>query len=195
MSAAVTDNDKAFRALRAEIAKLAKTVITVGVHGDERERDGGEIDNVQLAAVHEFGSPAQGIPARSFLRAAVDEHVGQLREVGGELAERVAMATLTAKQAGAQLGAFAVGLIQARMSNGLKPPLSPKTLVKRAQRTKRGRSALAAIKRLGAKVRGGKALTGKQAARLGKARALVTNATPLIDTGQLRQSIAYKVKQ
>lgn len=194
MSAAVTDNDKAFRALRAEIAKLAKTTITVGVHGDERERDG-EIDNVQLAAVHEFGSPAQGIPARSFLRAAVDEHVGQLRDVGGELAERVATATLTARQAGAQFGAFAVGLIQARMSNGIKPPLSPKTLVKRAQRTKRGRSALAAIDRLGAKLRRGKTLTGKQAARLGKARALVTNATPLIDTGQLRQSIAYKVKQ
>ncbi len=191
----VTDNDKLFKALRAEITKLGRTTITVGVHGDERERDGGELDNVQIAAVHEFGAPAQGIPARSFLRAAVDERLGGIGITAKDLAERVGTATMSAKEAGAQLGAFVAGVIQARMSNGLEPPLSQKTLVRRAQRTKRGRKALATIKRLSAKARAGKALTGKQGAQLASAQALITNAKPLIDTGQLRQSIAYKVKQ
>lgn len=186
----VTDNDKAFRELQREIAKLAKAVITVGVHGDERDREDGGIDNVQLAAVHEFGSPAQGIPARSFLRAAIDEHLSQLRSVGGELAAQVAGGTLKTASAAAQLGAFTVGLIQARMAQGLSPPLSPATLRRRAQRFKKGRAALATINRLGKSAK----LTAKGSARLAKARAIVGNAKPLIDTGQLRQSIAFKVK-
>lgn len=189
MSATASDDDKLWRALRAQLAALAKTTITVGVHGDERERDGGDLDNVQIATIHEFGAPAAGIPARSFLRAAVDGNLLQLRQVGGELAARVGAGELKAQQAAAQLGAFTVGLIDARMAQGIDPPLRAATLAKRARKFAKGRRALKTIARDLKR----KKLSVKGAQRVARAFAVLANAKPLIDTGQLRQSIAFKV--
>lgn len=51
--------------------------VQVGVQGSEAASDHGGITNVQLAVVHEFGSPAEKIPARSFLRSTMDEKEGR----------------------------------------------------------------------------------------------------------------------
>lgn len=48
----------------------------VGVQGDQAavEHEAGEdLTNVELASIHEFGSEARSIPARSFLRSTFDE--------------------------------------------------------------------------------------------------------------------------
>lgn len=74
MSDIVID-DKIWKDLIKKIGKdLASKGVRVGVlaeKGGNENREG--ITMVELAAIHEFGSPAAGIPERSFIRATFDD--------------------------------------------------------------------------------------------------------------------------
>jgi hypothetical protein len=104
----------------------------------------------EIAEIHEFGLGTA--PRRSFLAGWVDENQNEIREV----VNKGASALVSGKLAGPlqflnQLGAWAVGSIQKRMTENIPPPLAPET-----------------IRRKGSSV-------------------------ALIDTGQLRSSITYRV--
>lgn len=62
-----------------KILKQKPTMIQIGVLGNSgRTPKKGQknVDNATIAAVHEFGAPARGIPQRSFLRVPLIEHLG-----------------------------------------------------------------------------------------------------------------------
>ena len=42
--------------------------VHIGIFGNKAQRKKGEVTNPELGVIHEFGSPAHGIPPRSFLR-------------------------------------------------------------------------------------------------------------------------------
>ena len=85
----VTDTDKGWKRLRRVIFGASRPEVTVGVHGAEKGRTEGAINNVGLAAIHEFGSRLASIPERSFIRLTVDEKLKSwerlLTKLGGSL--------------------------------------------------------------------------------------------------------------
>jgi hypothetical protein len=123
--------------------------VKVGVFGDKAGAAHGEgLTVVEVATVHEFGDPEQGIPRRSFIRDYVDLHrrelEARLTRLGRQVIKGKSLKTLLD-----QYGLVVVGEIQTRIANKISPPNSPVT-----------------VKRKGSDV-------------------------PLIDTGQLRSSIAH----
>lgn len=83
------EKDFGLKGLKQALKKLAaaKPYVKVGVLGDgaKNRRPGEAIDNVTLALVQEFGSPANNIPARSFIRAPFmrkrDEYLAMLKKL------------------------------------------------------------------------------------------------------------------
>lgn len=202
----VSDDRRGMDQLRRRLASLHSQTVTVGVHGDEAKRkdgDGGGISNVRLAAVHEFGATidmvsargedGQGyvvrkrvkdsktsihlakahkivIPQRSFIRGTIDAHRADIGSAMSALTTQVVTGNVLPKSAAARLGALVVGLIKQRMARGIGPALAPSTL-RRKQR---------------------KSAVGRRMQKRGMAGP--ANVKPLIDTGQLRQSVTYEVK-
>lgn len=104
----------------------------------------------EIAEIHEFGLGS--CPRRSFLAGWVDEKQDEIKRVVDAGAQALVSGRLDSPlQFLNQVGAWAVGSIQRRMSENIPPPLAPAT-----------------IKRKGSSV-------------------------ALIDTGQLRSSISYRV--
>lgn len=124
-------------------------VVNVGVPEGKREEDGTPV--AMIAAVHEFGSPSQGIPERSFLRVAVQRNRQKYVRLNRINLVKMLRGQATVDQALGQLGEMAKGDVQTEIRSGDFAPLKPAT-----------------IKRKG-------------------------SSRPLIDTGQMVQSIAWEL--
>ena len=124
-------------------------VVNVGVPEGKREEDGTPV--AMIAAVHEFGSPSQGIPERPFLRVAVQRNRQKYVRLNRINLVKMLRGQATVEQALGQLGEMAKGDVQTEIRSGDFAPLKPAT-----------------IKRKG-------------------------SSRPLIDTGQMVQSIAWEL--
>lgn len=124
-------------------------VVNVGVPEGKREEDGTPV--AMIAAVHEFGSPSQGIPERPFLRVAVQRNRQKYGRLNRINLVKMLRGQATVEQALGQLGEMAKGDVQTEIRSGDFAPLKPAT-----------------IKRKG-------------------------SSRPLIDTGQMVQSIAWEL--
>lgn len=131
MTVVVRDRDRGARRLQESIEELAAGVtVKVGIHRAEGSTIVDEESGLTLAglaAIHEFGAPADGIPARAWLRSALD---GAQSEIERKLADIATMVVRTHKRPDAafkSLGDDVVRTkIRARMST-LKP-LDPQTV-------------------------------------------------------------------
>lgn len=127
MSVSVKIDDREWRRIARNVEQLLKDQrVRVGILGDGR--------NATIGAVHEFGSPARGIPERSFLRASLRKMraTGQL----AGMTERISRAILTGKLApvrGLQmLGAWASAQVKSHIvDTNIPPPLSPRTIARK----------------------------------------------------------------
>lgn len=141
MSSKVTDKDRGAKALMERIGGLAesKRTVRVGILTDapKKEREGatGKYSLLEVAALHEFGAPAANIPARSFIRATIDEHQADIAKLQRVLLTKVVAGELTEEQALQALGAKVAGWCKARIAAGIDPPLAPAT-VKRKKSSK-----------------------------------------------------------
>ena len=124
-------------------------VVNVGVPEGKREEDGTPV--AMIAAVHEFGSPSQGIPERPFLRVAVQRNRQKYVRLNRINLVKMLRGQATVEQALGQLGEMAKGDVQTEIRSGEFTPLKEAT-----------------IKRKG-------------------------SSRPLIDTGQMVQSIAWEL--
>lgn len=124
-------------------------VVNVGVPEGKREEDGTPV--AMIAAVHEFGSPSQGIPERPFLRVAVQRNRQKYVRLNRINLVKMLRGQAAVEQALGQLGEMAKGDVQTEIRSGDFAPLKPAT-----------------IKRKG-------------------------SSRPLIDTGQMVQSIAWEL--
>lgn len=82
------------RALLLESAAAKESHVKVGIiasKGGNASVEGGDISMIELAAIHEFGSPAAGIPQRSFIRStfARSENVNAMIELTAKLTTKV----------------------------------------------------------------------------------------------------------
>lgn len=124
-------------------------VVNVGVPEGKHEEDGTPV--AMVAAVHEFGSPSQGIPERPFLRVAIQRNRQRLIRLNRINLVKMLRGQIGVEQALGQLGEMGKGDVQTEIRTGDFTPLKDAT-----------------IKRKG-------------------------SSKPLIDTGQMVQSIAWEL--
>lgn len=147
------------------IEDLTRQQVLVGIPGDAAARTGrgAAITNAQIGYIQEFGSPAQNIPARPFLRPGVNDAmpdiIARLRN-GAKLALKFPLDPDAGTKALMAAGLVAQRSVQMTITNVIPPPLSPVTIQRRRTR--------------------------KVAPRIG--------TVPLIDTGALRRSITYTLR-
>lgn len=138
MSASITDRDHGLKALVERIGNLSKAAVRVGVLEDKGAEAKSESDEsksamtvIEVATIHEFGAPAAGIPARSFLRGTVDEQMAEIRADQHKIAVAVISGKLDLRRGLDQLGARIAAKIQQRIARGINPPLNARTIARK----------------------------------------------------------------
>lgn len=174
---------RAFDELRHRI-NAGKHAVRVGVPSAAAESDGTPV--AMIAAVHEFGSPSQGIPERPFLRTAMQENAKKYVALNRRNLVEVLNKRMTVEQALGQLGEMAKGHVQKKLGYGPFAPLDPKTIA--ARQRARGSDYNSALRR--------KAVAEPTTEQGKKHRARTGGAIdrPLIDSGQLIQSITWEIE-
>jgi phage gpG-like protein len=153
----VTVKDNGAAKLIAQARELAKgATVRVGVLDDatkqvEPGEEPSKLSLLEVAAVHEFGAPAAGIPQRSFIRATIDARRADIARLQLALAKQVLTGKLTPDQALEQMGAKVAAWCQTRIAEGIGPALKPATIARKK------------------------------------------SSKPLVDTGQLKSAITYRV--
>lgn len=162
----------------AGISMLVGTRVMVGVPAEKAERKDGEpITNAALAYIHEHGAPEANIPARPFLMPGIEAEKAAITsglKVAGQ-------AALDGKPGTVDRAFHAVGLkgqaaIRKKITDGPFAPLADSTVKARARRGRKGAKQELANRRSGQ----------APSADLVK---------PLIDRGELRNSISYVIRK
>lgn len=160
------------------LGSLIKTDVLVGIPESETERESqDEPNNATLAYIHEHGSPINNIPARPFLVPGVADAKGKYRP----RLIKAAQLALEGKTKDALKQMEAAGIIaeqgaKTKINSGDFVPLADATVAARARRGRKG--AAAELERRASGLPAGTDL-----------------AKPLIDTGQLRNSITHVVRE
>lgn len=172
-------------AVLAAINHLVGQEVLVGIPASEAERDG-SLSNAQLGYIHEYGSPSANIPARPFLEPGVSD---QAPSIGNHL-EKAARAAMKgdAGRVDAELGAAGM-VAQAgarhRITSGEFEPLSPET-IRRRRLNRKTKSIRPEERKYLQMIADGKSPAEAQSE---------AGIRPLINTGQLRNSLTYVVRK
>jgi hypothetical protein len=115
--------------LRERNAKAKGAQVRVGVFGSETH-EGTDLTLVELAAIHEFGSPAANIPERSFIRRTLDAKHDEIKKYLKEAAKSVVEGKTPLQRALNLLGTWAAREIKKTITQGpgIPPPLRPATI-------------------------------------------------------------------
>lgn len=158
------------------VRTLTGNTILIGIPSTTAGRTDTPIDNASIGYINEFGSPAQNIPARPFLRPGVQDAIPVVLPMLRKVAEGAFSKSRDKSiQAMHRIGITTASAVRRRVTTGPFTPLADATVAARARRGRKG--AIEEMKRRAA---------GKAAG---------TNlAKPLIDTGALRRSITYVLR-
>ena len=184
-----TDNSKA---ISAAIKALSEKRVMVGVPAQGEKllgnppdgpntRQSDPINNASLAYIHESGAPEANIPARPFLRSGVENVRTQIIK-GLEKAGKAAFAG-DAVEVDKQLmrgGRQAQAAVRNKITDGPFLPLAPATIAARLWRGHPGQQS--------------HSIYGKGAIA-SEMHVAATGMQPLIDTGQLRNSINFVIRK
>ncbi|HEU4402345.1 MAG TPA: hypothetical protein VFT43_09585 [Candidatus Polarisedimenticolia bacterium] len=166
----VTERDLGWKKIKKSLAKLDGSFTKVGVMEGElhKDEDGGLAPAALIAAVHEFGAPAKKIPARSFIRSTYDEErEGLLAQLAAEK-DAIFRGESTPRRSLAAVGALHASQVQKKIRSRIPPPLADATRAGRTGGVKKNQAPRSSLK------------TRRS-----------SGAVPLIDTGQLIQSITH----
>ena len=171
--------------LKAAIANMTKKAAFVGVPSEttniRSEFNEGAVNNASLAYIHQNGSPAKNIPARPFMtigieaaKKAVDEQLKKAAKKNLDLNNKGGVSDLTA---GLKLaGQIAENKIKEAINSSIDPQLSEATLRARARRGRKGAKA-------------------ELLSRAAGNAPSTANARTLVNTGALRNSIKYVIRE
>lgn len=131
----VTADLRKWDAMVKRVVALGQYRAHVGVlatKGGAQAHKDAEISLLELAAIHEYGSPAAGIPERSFIRSAFKDQEARTSflKVCSDLAGQVLNGKTTAQKATRILGMHMVSLVKKRIMSGpgIPPPNKPMTI-------------------------------------------------------------------
>ena len=133
-----------------------------------------------VAAVQEFGSPANGIPPRPYFRQMIDKNKGEWPKMIGDL---LRANEFDGRKTLEMTGAEVSGELRESIIDTLSPPLSPVTLMLRKMKADNPdlNVTRATVVEARAKVAKGDDYSG-------------VSTKPLVDTGHLLQSVDFVVK-
>lgn len=124
--------------LMAQIKSLTQSRVLVGVPAEEATREGEPINNATIAYIHDNGAPEANIPARPFMHPGIMSAEDKIAKRFKDGAVRTLKGDKDAvDQTMTAVGLTAQSAIRNKISEGIPPPLAPRTL---AQRRRRGRS-------------------------------------------------------
>jgi len=171
--------------MQADLALLIGTEVMVGFPEESTDRQPDETGstpptNAALGFIHDNGAPEVNIPARPFMTPGIESVETKVADRLVSAADMVFSAPPRAKAAAMDVALHRVGLVaetglKKKINEGVPPPLSEYTLAKRAAKGRKG-----AQKELENRAQG-----------LPPSTQL---AKPLIDTGELRNSIKYAIR-
>lgn len=126
-------DDRAWKELRRKVIEMAAgSRVKVGVlseaGGDKEHNDDG-ITLVELAAIHEYGSPAANIPERSFIRRTFSEKAEELAKMQEKLVAAIVNRKMDVRTALEALGQWGAAEVKKTIKTGphIPPPLKKKT--------------------------------------------------------------------
>lgn len=164
------------------INSLVSQSVLVGIPEDESQRKDdeeqqGPINNAMLGYIHEHGSPINNIPARPFLIPGVENAQEKIED----RLKQAAIAALDGAfskvdQSLNSAGVVARDSVKSKINSGDFAPLADSTLKARARKGRKGAEE-------------------EIASRLAGNKPSNDNVKPLIDTGQLRNSINYVIRK
>lgn len=127
----IIHKDHGKRALEVALKRLMGSHSKVGfLRGGARDPKN-NFPIAQQAAVHEYGSPSQGIPARPFMQQTWDRNLAELRRIQDGLLSRLYKGTTTPEQMVKQVGIWYKGRVQATITTGDFRPLKPATIARK----------------------------------------------------------------
>jgi len=138
MAGRVVVKDRGLTKILANMKDLDGAQIAVGIQGPEAGaiHPDGEIDNVSLGVIHEFGAPGANIPERSFIRETFDVRVDHWVRTAAKIAEKVYSTTPDRPgRALGVLGEFAVADVRKQIARGIPPPLEAATVIRKGSST------------------------------------------------------------
>lgn len=147
-------DDKAWKELRRHLKKLERegAHVKVGVLASSGTHAESGISMIEIASVHEFGSPSIGVPERSFIRAGIQEKRDDLVRILNGLAKGIVQDKITVDEALQKLGLWGANAVKRKItSSDIPPPLKASTVARKG------------------------------------------STKPLVDTGQLVNSISFEV--
>lgn len=127
--AAVTDIDRGWKRIKAQLLKAGGAYTQVGVQEGEQREDG--TDLVTVAAVNEFGAPKRNIPERSFIRSTADEQRKEVERMKQRILETLADGKSDIRRELAKLGEWFQAKIQNKIVTLDTPPNAPSTVAKK----------------------------------------------------------------
>lgn len=125
---AVIDKDMGWTAMLETTRKLdTRPYVQVGVQGSQGDAPHGDdgMTNVQLAVIHEYGL---GVPRRSFIRDAIDEHWKDINGWLTEAGQKAIAQEATLEHGLALVGQKVLTLIRNRIRAHIYPPLKKETI-------------------------------------------------------------------
>jgi hypothetical protein len=122
--------DRGWQKILNLATKLDRAYVKVGVLKGDQVSSGFTL--VELAATHEFGSPAAGIPERSFIRRTFQEKQSETAAVISKLARQVITDGMPVERALNRLGAWGAAQVKNMITRGsIRPPLMPSTIARK----------------------------------------------------------------
>jgi hypothetical protein len=175
----------------AAIRELAKKRVLIGVPGDAPRGDGAAFSNVSRAYVFEFGSPAINMPPRPHIVPGVEE---ALPEITRRM-EAAAKAVLAGGDPEPHLmaaGQAGVNAVKQKITDKLEPPIKPLSYLSRTT----GTLARGYRRRRQARGETGPLIFAQAIDEdvYAQAEAEAASATPLVDTGNYRDSITFVIR-
>ncbi len=176
-----------FKKLTQSVEALTNTQVMVGVPDDKSGRREGEINNAELAYIHDKGAPEAGIPARPFMepgiKAVQAQIVTEMQNAGKAILNGGKFGSAKSVEGYLnRIGIICVRSIRAKITAGIAPELAPSTIRGRIYRIK----GKARRKKIRAEL-----ASGTPASRQNGAEGVFT---PLVVTGQLRNAITYVLR-
>ena len=133
MSRGISDIDRGWGAFRSSMKKsTGKRFTKVGFPAEASPKGNGPaksmLEQVQIAAVHEFGAPKRHVPERSFLRATHDENREKLNKISDLELDRIFKGESTVEQSLSRIGEWLTSKMKNRIRNRISPALSSATI-------------------------------------------------------------------
>lgn len=127
-------DSRGWDALKRRLVKLADASVRVGVVAEQMHDAESGIGLPELAAIHEFGSPAARIPERSFIRRTLGDKRDSIATLCARLTGAVVEGKMDEQRALGLLGAYTSGEIKKFVLSGphIPPPLKPVTIERKS---------------------------------------------------------------